>query len=340
MINHLIFFIDFIVPDLRPKENIMKNKLSFLPQVEAALAFIGNIDVSADQGEMEAGRAFYRHFIPMAGAAENVYRVEDRLIPSLQDNTEIGIRIYRPSAQENLPAVVYFHGGWFMAGGLDTHDRPLRSLANLSAAIIISVDYRLAPEFPFPYGANDCYDALLWIAANATELGIDINRIALAGDSAGGALAAVTTRRAVMGNGPKIAGQVLIYPVTDSSLSTASWKEFAEGPNLTLEGAEHAWNCYTPNVADRIRPDASPLMADDLFGLPPTHMIMAEYDPLRDEAALYGRKLKAAGVILTETTYSGMVHGFFQMAGMIDQGNEAIKEVAGVLRAYLKMTEA
>lgn len=340
MINHLIFFICFIVPDLRPKDNIMKNKLSFLPQVEAALAFIAGIEVSADLEELEAGRAFYKGFIPMAGAAENVYQIEDRLIPSLQDQQEIGIRIYRPSAQENLPAVVYFHGGWFIAGGLDTHDRPLRSLANLSAAVIVSIDYRLAPEFSFPYGINDCYDALLWIVANAAELGIDSNRIALAGDSAGGALAAVTSRRAVMEGGPKIAGQVLIYPVTDSSLGTPSWKEFAEGPNLTLEGAEQAWNCYTPKVGDSIRPDASPLMADDLSELPPTHIIMAEYDPLRDEAALYAKKLKAAGVILTETTYGGMVHGFFQMGGLIDQGNEAIKEVAGVLRSYLKMTEA
>jgi len=318
----------------------MKNKLSFLPQVEAALTFIGTIDVSAYPEGIEAGREFYKRFIPMAGTAENVYLVEDRLISSLQDKAEIGIRIYRPSAEENLPAVVYFHGGWFTAGGLDTHDRPLRSLANLSAAVIISVDYRLAPEFPFPYGPNDCYEALLWIAANAAELGIDINRIALAGDSAGGALAAVVSRRTVIENGPKIAGQVLIYPVTDSSLGTASWKEFAEGPNLTLQGAENAWNSYTPNATDSIQPDAAPLFADDLSGLPPTHIIMAEYDPLRDEAALYARKLKAAGVILTETTYNGMVHGFFQMGGMIDQGNEAIKEVAGVLRAYLKMTEA
>lgn len=315
----------------------MKNKLSFLPQVEAALAFIGTIAVSADQEEIEAGREFYKGFIPMAGTAEDVYRVEDRLIPSLQDKAEIGIRIYRPSAEEMAPAVVYFHGGWFIAGGVDTHDRPLRSLANLSAAIVISVDYRLAPEFPFPYGPNDCYDALLWIAANAAELGIDINRIALAGDSAGGALAAVTSRRAVMGNGPKIAGQVLIYPVTDASLGTASWKEFAEGPNLTLERAENAWSSYTPNARDRMQPDAAPLMADDLSGMPPTHIIMAEYDPLRDEAALYARKLEAAGVILTETTYSGMVHGFFQMGGLIDQGHEALKEVAEVLRDYLKI---
>lgn len=336
MINHLIFFIGFIVPDLRNKENIMNNKLSFLPQVEAALAFIGEIEVSADLEEVEAGRAFYHHFIPMAGAPENVYLVDNRSFPSLRDNAEIGIRIYRPSADEVLPAVVYFHGGWFTAGGLDTHDSPLRSLANRSDAVIISVDYRLAPEFPFPYGPDDCYDALLWIVANAAELGIDVSRIALAGDSAGGALVAVISRRAILKKGPEIAGQVLIYPVTDSSLASASWKEFAEGPNLSLEGAEKAWRSYTPDAADRIRPDAAPLFADDFSGLPPTHIIIAEYDPLRDEAALYAGKLSAAGVQVTKTTYSGMVHGFFQMGGLIDQGNEAINEVAEVLRNYLQ----
>lgn len=341
MINQLIFFIMFIVPDLQPKENMMKSKLSLLPQVEAALAFIDTIDVSAFKDEIEAGREFYKCFIPMAGAIEEIDQVEDRIISSSGAKPNIGIRIYRPSAEPLLPVVVYFHGGWFTAGGLDTHDRPLRLLAKHAAAVIIAVDYSLAPEYPFPHGLNDCYHALQWVAAHAAELNIDISRIALAGDSAGGALAAATTRRTLTErSGPKISGQVLIYPVTDASLSTASWKKFSEGPNLTLEGAKAAWNLYTPDPEDRKLPDASPLMAEDLSEMPPTHIIMAEYDPLRDEASLYAQKLKDAGVTLTERTYPGMVHGFFQMGGMIDQGNEAIEEVARMLRKYLISSKA
>ncbi len=233
-----------------------------------------------------------------------------------------------------LPAIVYFHGGWFNAGNLETHDRPLRSLANLSGAAVISVDYRLAPEYPFPHGFNDCYEALEWIAGNPKLLNIDVTRIALAGDSAGGALATATTARALRSNGPRICCQALIYPVTDSSLKTSSWEEFADGPNLTLDGAKKAWDLYAPHPA-RNHPDASPMQAGDISALPPTLIIVAEYDPLRDEAVQYAQKLGAAGVDVRLSYYAGMVHGFFQMGGFIDKGKQSIKEVSGFLQQHL-----
>lgn len=304
----------------------MSNKLELLPEVISALEFIQSIHIPDTEDKVLAGRKFYEGFIPMAGEAEEVFAIEERSVPSTDGN--VNIRIYRPSGHPLLPAILYFHGGWFHAGSLDTHDRPLRTLARLSGAVVISIDYRLAPEYPFPHGLNDCLLALTWVVDQALFLGIDASRIALIGDSAGGALAAVVARKAVKVLGINIRCQVLIYPVTDSSLSTPSWEKFADGPNLTLEGARMAWSLYTPDATDRCHPDAAPLLADDLAGLPPALIITAENDPLRDEAVQYAQKLQAAGVEVQLSEYAGMIHGFFQMGGIIAGGKEAIKEVA------------
>lgn len=307
----------------------MSNSLILLPDVISAMKFIDSLNVSDTDEKVLAGRKFYDGFIPMAGAAEEIFAVEDRSIPSPEGN--ISIRIYRPSDQPLLPVTLYFHGGWFIAGGLDTHDRPLRTLARLSNSVIISVDYRLAPEYPFPHGLNDCCYALRWIVDNASVIDIDASCIALAGDSAGGALATVTARRAVKTMGIGVRCQVLIYPVADSSLSTPSWERYAEGPNLTLEGAQMAWSLYTPGSTERSHPDAAPLLADDLEDLPPTLIITAEHDPLRDEAVQYAQKLQSVGVNVSLSQYPGMIHGFFQMGGIIANGKQAIQEVAEFL---------
>nr|WP_199077933.1 alpha/beta hydrolase [Pedobacter sp. ASV19] len=298
-------------------------------QVKEALDYIQAIDVQEIENELEASRAFYEKFIPMAGEEEIVFQIENREILSFDQ--KINIRIYRPSKDLELPAVIYFHGGWFNAGSLETHDRPLRKLSNLSGAIVIAVDYRLAPEHPFPSGINDAYGALKWVIDNAEALCVDLNRLAIAGDSAGGALAAATTRRAIDNHLPGILCQVLVYPVTDASLKTASWKEFEDGPVLDFQGAVDAWNLYLSHDEDRKNPDASPLCANDLSGIPPSLIIIAEYDPLRDEAVLYAEKLQQEGVEVRQSMYHGMVHGFFQMGGVIDEGNRAIEEVAQFL---------
>lgn len=297
--------------------------------VKIALDYIQSIDVSDIDDTLEAGRTFYEKFIPMAGGEETVYKIENLEVPSFEQ--KINIRLYRPSNEKELPVVIYFHGGWFNAGSLESHDRPLRKLANLSGAIIISVDYRLAPEYPFPAGLNDCYNALEWIILHAKILGIDLKRIAIAGDSAGGALATVITRRAIKNNLNKILCQVLVYPVTDTALKTPSWQEFRDGPVLNYEGAVQAWSLYLPNIKEIKNPDASPLYADGLSNMPSTLMIIAEYDPLRDEAILYAEKLQKSGVAVKQSLYKGMVHGFFQMGGIIDDGNRAIEETAHFL---------
>lgn len=298
-------------------------------QVKKALDYIQSIDVSDIEDPLKAGRAFYEKFKPMAGEEETIYQIENLEIPSNDQN--INIRIYRPSNAPLLPVVIYFHGGWFNAGSLESHDRPLRKLANLSEAIIIAVDYRLAPEYPFPTGLNDSYNALLWVLDNAKKLGVDMNRFSIAGDSAGAALATVVTRRAIQDNLPKISAQVLVYPVTDASLNTQSWKEFKDGPVLNYDGAVEAWNAYLPSDVDRNNPDASPLYANNISDMPSTLLIAAEYDPLRDEAIQYADKLRKAGVNVQYSLYKGMVHGFFQMGGIIDEGNHAIAETAKFL---------
>jgi acetyl esterase/lipase len=239
----------------------MEKKIQFLPQVRTAINTVDNLVASSqNDNSIEAFRAIYRHMIPMAGIPQMVYQVEDRLIPGPAGI--LSIRIYRPSPEKDLPVTVFFHGGWFFMGGLDTHDTTLRALANAANCLMVAVDYRLAPEHPFPAAPDDCYAATQWISAHAAELGGDPDRIAVAGDSAGGTLAAAVARRALMENGPKLLFQVLIYPVTSPLLDSASWQEFAEGPLMNRTGAEQAWMNYIPQEEDRLHPDAAPLLPD------------------------------------------------------------------------------
>lgn len=297
--------------------------MEILPQVQEALTFIKSAKAIDIEDKVQASRVSYERLNPLAGEKETVFAVENNVIEF--PDRKINIRIYRPNDKKDLPAVVYFHGGGFFKGSLETHDRPLRQLANLSGVIVISVDYRLAPEYPFPNGLNDCIDVTEWIMNQATALGINNQRIAVAGDSAGGALAT-----AVAGKLNKIVCQVLIYPVTDSSFNTPSWAAFAEGPVVTLQSAIELWEYYTE---DKI--NAAPIYNNDLYGMPDAFIITAEYDPLQDEAAAYAKKLRDANVEVTEKVYPKMIHGFFQMGGVIDEGRQAIASIAGYIRYKL-----
>jgi len=297
--------------------------MEIIPQVQEVLTYIESVNVTYIEDKLQASRVFYEKLIPLAGEQEAVFAVEDSTIGF--PDRKINIRIYRPSNKKALPVVIYFHGGGFFKGSLETHDRPLRQLANLSGVVIISVDYRLAPEYPFPHGLNDCVDTTEWIINHAAELGIDSHSMAVAGDSAGGTLAT-----GVAGKFNNILCQVLIYPATDSSLATPSWSAFAEGPILTLKSGIELWEYYTE---DKI--SAAPIFNDDLSAMPDTFIIMAEYDPVRDEAMDYAKKLRHAYVQVTEKLYPKMPHGFFQFGGVIDQGREAIATVARYLRYKL-----
>jgi len=294
-------------------------------QFQKVLAYIENIQVPNHLTPQELGRVFYEQFIPLAGEKEAVHLIEEQAL-AMEDHS-IPLRIYQPNENKENPVIIYFRGGWFNAGSLDTHDTPLRQLANLSQATIIAVDYHLAPEHPFPAGLNDCEFAVQWIINNASLLGINPNKIILAGDSAGGALSATLVRKFRA----QIVAQLLIYPVTDNSLQTPSWAQFQNGPLLNLEGGIQAWNWYLPKE-DHNNPDAVPLLADDLEKLPPTFIAIAEYDPLRDEAIAYAEKLNSKGVKVNDKLYKGTIHGFFQMGGYVDDTNILLQDMAAFVK--------
>lgn len=278
-------------------------------------------------------REGYRQTIPLAGEAEAVEAVEDYNVDSVTPT--IKLRLYRPQADKNIlkPVLVYFHGGGFISGGFDTHDRPLRTLANASNCAIAAVEYRLAPEFPFPAAPEDCFAALQWVTQNAERLRLDAAKVAVGGDSAGGLLAAVVCLMCRDRNiNPPIA-QVLIYPNTDLAIDTPSWYELDFlHPNRSRENFLSQIAMYVPDLDKREQPEASPLRASNVSGLPPALIITAELDPQRDEGEAYAQRLREGGCLVTHTRYPGVVHGFFQMGGVIASGRIALSEVAQYLR--------
>ena len=264
---------------------------------------------------------------PYEGQRESVALVENLRIPG--PDGEIPIRIYTPQSPAPRPAMVYFHGGGWVLCDLDTHDTVCRAIAHRSGAVVVAVDYRLAPEHKFPAAVIDCYAAVEWVSGNAAKLGIDRRRVSIGGDSAGGNLGAVISLKSRDEKGPPVALQVLVYPVTDlSSFDTPSYHEFAEGHFLTKVQMEWYRDHYLASPEDGRNPLASPLLAPDLHGLPPALIITAECDPLRDEGEAYGKRLEEAGVPVTCTRYEGMIHPFFSLGGAIPQGLDAIDQVA------------
>jgi acetyl esterase len=233
------------------------------------------------------------------------------------------------------PLVLYFHGGGWVTGDLDTHDHPCRLLAWSAGARVLSVDYRLAPEHPFPEPVDDAVAAFRDAVARAPELGIDPGRIAVAGDSAGGHLAAVTAQQCAAEGGPAPAFQLLIYPVTDSAEEHPSRRTFAEGFILTKERMDWFEGHFLPADQDRRDPRVSPLRAADLSGLAPALVVTAGFDPLRDEGEAYARGLREAGVRAVLRRYPGYVHGFIHSLAVGTAAREALAEMGGVLRAAL-----
>jgi acetyl esterase len=272
--------------------------------------------------------------VPLAPLAENptpVGDVENRRIPGPE--AEIPIRIYTPEGQAPFPLIVFYHGGGFVLCSLETHDELCRAMCRDTGAMVVSVDYRLAPEARYPAAADDCYAALAWCAAHASEIGADGTRIAVAGDSAGGNLAAVTALRARDLGGPALRHQTLIYPATSCAFDTASYRDNAEGYFLTADAMRWFWSHYLGDMTQASEAYACPANARSLDGLPPATVITAEYDPLRDEAESYAARLRAAGVAVRLQRYDGMIHGFVSMADVFDDGRAAQLLIAGELRA-------
>jgi acetyl esterase len=241
-------------------------------------------------------------------------------------DANIGARLYRP--HENVaPLIVYLHGGGWVVGDLDSHDGLCRAIAAQSRCTVLSVDYRLAPEHPFPTPLEDVYTALTWAVDNADQLAADTTRLAVAGDSAGGNLAAAVCQLARARSGPDIAYQALLYPVTDSSMDSDSFRGFTEHL-LTPESMAWFFDQYAPNLADRADWRVAPLKADDVSGLPPALVLTAGFDPLRDEGQAYAERLTKAGVPTTYRCYEGQLHGFLTLDKVITQANDAIAEIS------------
>ena len=271
------------------------------------------------------------------GRPEAVHEVAELTIPG--PGGELPLRLYRPTGDRPLPTLLYFFGGGWVLGTIDTADGVSRSLANSSGALVAVVGYRLAPEHPFPAAVDDCYATVRWVAGHADEIGADPVRLAVGGDSAGGNLAAGVTLRS-RADGQPLVGQLLVYPNTDQLADDQSMRA-ADDPHL-FNRHSVAWyrRHYLADPGDAANPLASPLRAASLAGLPPALVITAEYDPLRDQGEAYARRLADDGVQVELSRYPGMAHGFFTMAGTVAASRSAIAQAASRLRAWFDVAAA
>jgi acetyl esterase len=304
------------------------------PQVRDLLDMIaaaGNPPMS--EQTPEEARAGFAALAALAGPAEELVPVEDRSVPGPAG--DIPVRLYRPGSDGPLPVVVYFHGGGFVIGDIATHDAICHRLAAGVPALVVSVDYRLAPEHPFPAAVEDCDAATGWVSAHAVELGADPARLAVAGDSAGGNLATVVARHARDRGGPPVAFQLLIYPGIDMTRSFPSHSENGEGYLLDTDTMTWFLGNYLAD-ADPRHPDASPIFAEDLSNLPPALVLTAEFDPLRDEGETYAQRLREAGVVATTSRYDGMIHAFYGLDGILDSAKSATAGTTAALRDALR----
>lgn len=281
----------------------------------------------------QEGRAAFSGLTELFGEGPVVSRVEDQTLPG-----GLGLRIYSDGSESGgrsarQPAVMYFHGGGWVLGNLDTHDALCRRLAKASGCTIVSVDYSLSPEARFPQPLQECYDATKYVSDHADELGVLAGRMAVAGDSAGGNLAAAVAIKARDEGSPSIKLQVLIYPVIEPKFDTDSYEQFADNHGLSRENMKWFWQQFLGDQAPT--PLAAPAQSASLAGLPSAHVITAQYDVLRDEGEAYARSLAAAGVPTSTRRYDGNLHGFIHFAGIFDDGLRATDDVAAVLRNQL-----
>ena len=284
-------------------------------------------EVTPGNARLQEMRDGFAGLVAMAaGEAEAVFAIE------AVDADGVPARVYRPSPDPDLPVVVYFHGGGWTIGTADQYDLVTRQVANATDAIVVSVDYRLAPEHPFPAALDDCWGALEWTAKNASSFGGDASRVAVMGDSAGGNLAAVCALLARDAGTPQIAMQVLVYPVVDCDLDTSSYHENGKGYFLTEADMRWFFSCYAGDGEVRTDWRVSPLRAPDLRGVAPAVVLTAEFDPLRDEGRAYADALEQAGVPVVRHEYEGMIHGFFGLSAAFDASRDAMQRVSVELR--------
>lgn len=285
---------------------------------------------------LAAGRALYRTTAHMLDLKDiSIGQIENRVLPGPAG--DIAVRLYTPVAASSgaLPLLVYFHGGGFVIGDLDTHDATCRILCNESGVKLMAVDYRLAPEHKFPAALEDAFAAVAWAEKNAAAINIDANRIAVGGDSAGACLAAQVCQRARAEKNPRISFQLLIYPVTDFAADTQSRRQFARGYVLEKESIDWFFGHYVPEHMSFDDVTLSPLRCEDFSNLPPAYVLTAEFDPLRDEGKAYAECLMKAGVEVRYVEEAGVIHGFCNMTGVIEKARTALKDAATALSKAL-----
>ncbi len=282
----------------------------------------------------QQARGLNKVFINLSHPKETVAKVENRTIPG--PGGELPVRVYTPEGAGPFPVLVYFHGGGYVIGNLEMVDSICQTLTNGAECVVVSVEYRLAPEHKFPAAIEDGYAATLWVAENAAVINGDVSRIAVGGESAGGNLAAVVALMARDRLQPPLVYQLLIYPIAHhSSLSTESRRLYGENYFLTTDTIAWFAQQYLPAGEDGKNAYISPLLAEDVTNLPPGLIITAEYDPLRDEGEAYGDRLQKAGAAVKVSRYPDTIHGFINLAGMLTLGQQALKEAASELKAVL-----
>jgi acetyl esterase len=267
--------------------------------------------------------------LPYMGDAADVAAVQHRFIAT--PTAEIPVRIYTPHGEGPFPALVAFHGGCWIVGNIDLSDRPHRALAAATGCVVVAVNYQKAPEHRFPVPLDDCYAGFVWTRAHATDLGVDPERVGVAGDSAGGNLAAAVCLKARALGEPLPAAQLLIYPAVDWRLETESARQCADGYGLTTADMAWSWRQYVCDESQLSDPLVSPSHADSLVGLPPAVVVTAQFDILRDEGLEYGRRLVQAGVPTVALHYAGAIHGFVELAGALDVCSQMLADARDAL---------
>lgn len=314
-------------------DNKEMNTIKLTPEITKIVENLQKIHVFDGQNTLDMSRKGYETMaIQLSGKKETIRMIEEFNIP--QDTYKIPVRIYRPNGIENekSSAIIYLHGGWFVSGSFETHDAIVRQLANATGAVIIFVDYRLAPEHPFPAGYDDAQSAAQWVLDNADHLHLDKNKIGIIGDSAGGALAAGVSTQL----GDQLKFQVLIYPAADNRLNTNSWKDYENGPIINKEEGIRSWNWYLTTPENRQNPLAIPSLIKDFKNTPPTLVLLSGHDPLRDEGRQLAEHMKASGIQVKTVVYKEMVHGFMHMGAVLKETQEAVQEIATFTKESLK----
>ncbi|MEO1831291.1 MAG: alpha/beta hydrolase [Akkermansiaceae bacterium] len=309
--------------------------MSLDPQASAFLAAIAELDLPKYEDlPADQGREIFVSLTDLFGTAPKAAFQQEIEVPSGPK-----LRLYRAVGQGPQPCVMYFHGGGWVLGNIETHDALCRRISAQAGVTVVSVEYRPAPDDVFPAAINDCYTATRYVSDHASTLQIDQSRIAVAGDSAGGNLAAAVSLKARDEEAPPIHSQWLIYPITDANTETGSYHKFADGYGLTKNLMAWFWDQYVPNVEEREHPLASPLHAASLSGLPPTYLVSAGYDVLYDEGQAYAERLRHAGVPVTEQAHPTMLHGFLHTSEPFDEAVTAMSQLTSAMKGLFAIQD-